>query len=40
MTKGPSFCYIRGYFVMAIMGFTVAKMTPEEQAKADAGQIV
>ena len=27
-------------FVMAIMGNTVARMTPEEQAKADAGEIV
>lgn len=27
-------------FVMAIMGNTVARMTPEEQAKADAGEII
>ena len=27
-------------FVMAIMGITVTKMTPEEQAKADAGELV
>lgn len=27
-------------FVMAYMGITVTKMTPEEQAKADAGEIV
>lgn len=27
-------------FVMAFMGITVAKMTPEEQAKADAGEII
>ena len=27
-------------FVMAFMGITVARMTPEEQAKADAGEIV
>ena len=27
-------------FVMAFMGITVARMTPEEQAKADAGEII
>jgi NhaC family Na+:H+ antiporter len=27
-------------FVMAILGITVTKMTPEEQAKADAGELV
>jgi NhaC family Na+:H+ antiporter len=26
--------------VMAFMGITVTKMTPEEQAKADAGELV
>ena len=26
--------------IMAFMGITVTKMTPEEQAKADAGELV